>query len=192
MEALAVGRPIVATDAGAPPVAATDEAGWTEFYRAEFPRLALALFLYCGDQDLGTELAQEAMAKAWRHWPKIQHFESPAGWAHRVGMNLANSAWRRALVRRRHSAGHAADDESTEDDVGTAVAVRAAVARLPKRQRTALVLRYFVDLPIDEVAQLMGCRPGTVAAMTSQAIASLRRTAGLHDLEDDEPKDAAR
>lgn len=151
------------------------------FYAAEYPRLSSSLTLYCGDADLGAELAQEAMARACRHWHRVQHLESPAGWVHRVGINLANSAFQRALVRQRARHAVARPDGSSMADVGAAVAVRAAVTRLPQRQRMALVLRYFADLPVDEVAALMKCSPNTVKSLTHQAIASLRKTAGLHD-----------
>jgi RNA polymerase sigma factor (sigma-70 family) len=48
------------------------------------------------------------------------------------------------------------------------------VAALPRRQRAALVLRYFSDLSVDRTAEVLGCAPGTVKSLTSQAIASLR------------------
>ena len=52
---------------------------------------------------------------------------------------------------------------------------------LPLRQRTALVLRYYSDLSVQETADVMGCAPGTVKSLTSQALAALRQTAGLVD-----------
>jgi RNA polymerase sigma factor (sigma-70 family) len=58
------------------------------------------------------------------------------------------------------------------------------VARLPRRQRAALVLRYFADLPVADVADLMGCSQGTVKALTHQAIAALRARGGLVELEE--------
>lgn len=148
------------------------------FYGAEFSRLVGALSLYCGDRELAAELAQEAMARACRHWNRVQHFDSPAAWVHRVGINLANNALRGARLRRRPLA---PPPEGAVHDVGTAVAVRAAVASLPRRQRTALVLRYFVDLSVDDVARLMKCSPGTVKALTSQAIAKLRASGTLKE-----------
>lgn len=148
------------------------------FYAAQYPRLVGALSLYCGDRDLAAELAQEAMARACRHWPRVRHFESPAGWVHRVGINLANNALRGARLRRRTVS---FTPEHAADDPGTAMAVRAAVAGLPRRQRTALVLRYFVDLSVDDVAGLMRCSPGTVKALTSQAIAKLRAHGALEE-----------
>ncbi|HEV7886397.1 MAG TPA: sigma-70 family RNA polymerase sigma factor, partial [Acidimicrobiales bacterium] len=152
------------------------------FYRAEFPRLAAALTLYTGDRELAAELAQEAMARACRHWGRLQHFDSPAAWVHRVGINLANSAWRRA--GRRVDPAHGVESPRPHDP-STALAVRAAVARLPRRQRSALVLRYFVDLSVDDVARLLRCSPGTVKARTAQALANLRRTGARAD--DDAP-----
>jgi RNA polymerase sigma factor (sigma-70 family) len=62
--------------------------------------------------------------------------------------------------------------------------VRRALAALPARQREAVVLRYVLDLSVDETAQRMGCAAGTVRALTSQGIARLRRCPGLSDLEE--------
>jgi DNA-directed RNA polymerase specialized sigma24 family protein len=166
----------VVTDAARAPTELAD------FYAAEFPRLTGALSLYCGDRDLAVELAQDAMAQACRHWHRVRHFESPGAWVHRVGINLANSALRRALLRKKVVSSAPAGPA----DPGTALAVRAAVARLPRRQRAAVVLRYFVDLPVDEVARLMKCSPGTVKALTSQGIANLRRSGALADDEEGE------
>jgi RNA polymerase sigma factor (sigma-70 family) len=156
--------------------------GWTAFYRHEYPRLASALFAYTGDREVGRELAQEAMARAWQHWARIAEFENPAAWTCRVAMNLANSTWRRMLLSRR-VAHRVTEEASAEPDIHVRLAVRQAVAGLPRRQRTAVVLRYFVDLPVEDVARLMGCRPGTVTAMTVQAIAKLRDCVGLAEHE---------
>lgn len=149
---------------------------WEPFYRSEFERLVHSLTLYTGNAELAADLAQEAMARAWRHWSRVGKMNSPRGWTHRVALNLANSAWRRASRQLRLAL---QPEAASEDDTGTAMAVRAAVASLPRRQRTALVLRYLVDLPIDEVASLMGCAPETVRAHTRQGIHSLRSRAGI-------------
>ena len=151
-----------------------------EFYASEYPKLTGILTLYCGDRQLALELAQEAMARACRHWSKVQTLDMPAAWVHRVGINLANSTFRRRLRRREH----AAPAIEHHHDHNTAIAVRTAVSRLPRRQREALVLRYFLDLPVDQVATRMTCSPGTVKALTSQAIDNLRRTGALADDEE--------
>jgi RNA polymerase sigma-70 factor (sigma-E family) len=152
------------------------------FYNAQQPRLLGALTLYTGDRELAMDLCQDALARAYRDWRKVSRMDSPAAWVFRVAFNLANSMFRRRIAEWRASSRlRARHDPTTGDaDTGTAVAVRAAVASLPRRQRTALVLRYYADLPVDQVAEQMGCAAGTVRALTSQAITSLR-SAGLTD-----------
>lgn len=148
-----------------------------DFCRAEHPRLVGAMSLYTGDVALAEELAQEALARACRQWSQVSAMAAPGAWVHRIAINLANSHFRRALLERRarqHLA--AAERRATEPDATSALAVRTAVAALPRRQRTAVVLRYFLDLPVKDVADVMGCRDGTVRALTSQAITTLRNS----------------
>jgi RNA polymerase sigma-70 factor (ECF subfamily) len=129
-------------------------------------------------------------------WGQVQELRSPAAWAHRVAINLANSRFRRLRAERRarqrleghavreHSAGMHGSADMHGVDMAAHIAVREAVSRLPKRQRTALVLRYYADLPVDEVAALMQCAPGTVKSLTHHAIGALRQ-AGLVDRDDE-------
>lgn len=56
------------------------------------------------------------------------------------------------------------------------------MAQLPERQRAAIVLRYFVDLPVSEVADVMGIKEGTVKALTHQAVGNLRRALDIAEL----------
>lgn len=156
---------------------------WTAFYRDEYPRLAEAMFVYTNDRDLACDLAQEAMARAWAHWGHGTQIDNPAAWTCRVAINLANSKWRRLLIARRIAA-HGADDEATQElDISTRLAVRQAVAELPPRQKTAVVLRYLFDFSIADVARLMRCREGTVTALTTQAIGKLRSDGALTEHE---------
>ncbi len=147
------------------------------FCRGMRPRLVGALSLHCGDRAVAEELAQETLVRVWERWARVRKLESPEGWAYRVAMNLATSWLRRRSaewrVRRRLEgrAGHS--DEVDRADILT---VRAAVAALPERRRTALVLRYFCDLDVKETARAMSCAAGTVRALTAQAIEQLRRS----------------
>lgn len=148
-----------------------------DFCRAEHPRLVGAMSLYTGDVALAEEIAQEALARACGRWPHVREMAAPGAWVHRVAINLANSHFRRAVLERRVRGELAAPGRRAPDlDDTSAIAVRVAVAALPRRQRTAVVLRYFLDLPVRDVADVMGCREGTVRALTSQAITALRQT----------------
>ena len=141
----------------------------------EYPRLVGALSLYCGSDDLARELAQEVVARTCRAWAEVINMDAPGAWMHRVGINLANSASRRASARLRAShRSEPAVDIHHDVDVATAVAFRAALQLLPTPQRSVLVLRYYLDLSVREVAIVMGRPEGTVKTLTKRAIATLR------------------
>jgi RNA polymerase sigma factor (sigma-70 family) len=154
------------------PGARPEAAGFCE---EQIPRLVGALTLYCGDRAVAEELAQEALARAVQHWRKIATSDQREGWVYRVAINLANSRFRRKLAERRAnqriSAGQATAER--EVDVATTLVVRHAVAELPPRQRAAITLRYYLDLPVGDVAQIMECPESTVKSLTRRGLQRL-------------------
>jgi RNA polymerase sigma-70 factor (sigma-E family) len=158
------------------------------FCQSEYPKLAGMLALYCGDRDLAQDLAQDTIVRVVQNWKRVSKMSAPSIWSRRVAINAANSWFRRVAAKRRatqHIEGRSPSNYHDPDNA-SAVAVRTAIANLPTRQRTVVVLRFYADLPVAEVAQVMGCEQGTVRALTNQAIASLRN-AGLGELR--EPAD---
>jgi RNA polymerase sigma factor (sigma-70 family) len=147
------------------------------FCRQEYPRLVGTLSLYCGDRFVAEELAQETIARVCRDWHRVRRMDAPGAWVHRVGINLANSHLRRRTAERNAGQRLAAQghEQLDEPDTSTALALRQAIARLPRRQRTALVYRYFLDLSVREAAELMECPDGTVKTLTAKAISNLRK-----------------
>lgn len=146
------------------------------------PRLVGALRLQLGDVGVAEELAQEALARVWDRWPTVQRADSPEAWAYRVAFNLARSHFRRRAAERRANArlgpGTREGADPADADVESLMLVRAAVAALPPRQRTAIALRYYADLAVGPTAVAMGCAPGTVKALTAQGVAGLRARLG--------------
>jgi RNA polymerase sigma factor (sigma-70 family) len=69
-------------------------------------------------------------------------------------------------------------------DVEEAIVLWAALARVPRRQQAVLVLRFLCDLPVDEVATMLDCSPGTVKSQTARGLATLRRFVEETDLAD--------
>jgi RNA polymerase sigma factor (sigma-70 family) len=149
--------------------------GLSAFCEAEYPRLVGMLGLYCGNRAVGEELAQETLARVWRKWPKVHHLDRPDSWAHRVAINLANSHFRRVAAERRanrlvHPRAEIVEPPPTEE----LLAVREAVARLPRRQRAAVILHYFLDLSLVEVADTIGTTTPGVKSLLHRALLALR------------------
>jgi RNA polymerase sigma factor (sigma-70 family) len=155
-----------------------------EFYGSLFDQVARALTLAGADRDLARDAAQEAFARALRHWRKVRDMDRPDAWVYVVAMNQLRDGWRRSARRRERAA--EIDDGGADNTsaVATLVSVRDAIATLPPRQREAVVLRYLADLPLADVADAMGCATGTVKATLYQALQNMRIE--LDDTEDDD------
>lgn len=134
-----------------------------------------ALALYCGDRAVAEELAQEALVRTWERWDRI---DAPRAFTYHVAFNLARSSLRRRGAERRAKARLQSRTLTVADpqDSATAIAVEQAVRALPERQRRAIVARFYADMTVAEASVAMGCAHGTVKALTSQAIANLRRS----------------
>lgn len=154
---------------------ADDRADLISFCTAHHGRIVGLLSLYCGDAAVAEELAQDALARVCRDWRKVRRMDYPEAWASRVAINLANSHFRRRAAEKRARDRLAArPEETTTPDTATALSVRQAVAALSPRQRTALLLHYFCDLPFARVAELMGAPEPTVKSLARRGIARLR------------------
>jgi RNA polymerase sigma-70 factor (sigma-E family) len=160
-----------------------------EICHREHPRLVGLLALYVGDRPAAEDLAQETFVRLHQHWPRVRTMDAPGAWLTTVGMNLARSWWRRHFAhqraQRRLASQPAAASAAEPADV---LAVRAAVAALPERQRAALVLRYYAGLSIAETARLLHCAEGTVKSRTHNAIAALRDQLAIDELTEPEPE----
>jgi DNA-directed RNA polymerase specialized sigma24 family protein len=153
----------------------------------EYPRLVRLLTLYCGDRDVALDLAQETLARGCAHWPAVHDMGDQRAWFTRVALNLANSRWRRLRVERRIVAVIGVRGAAPPGfDPTETLAVRAAVAGLPDRQRAAIVLRYFDDLDLAATAAVMRCSTGTVKKLTARGIAGLRNRLGVDIAADEE------
>lgn len=148
------------------------------FCRREHPRLVGALSLYCGEPQLAEELASDALVKAIDRWPRVRTMEAPGAWVHRVAINLANSRFRRRSAERRATERLAGDERPGEAATAEALAVRRAVAALPARQRRCVVLRFYLQHDLADVAGDLGISPQAASALTYRALRRLRDDLG--------------
>jgi RNA polymerase sigma-70 factor (sigma-E family) len=154
-------------------------------------RLLRAAYLIAWDYAEAEDLVQECFFRVARRWPRVRKMDYPIAYARTVLVHLALDEGKR---RTRHRAELRAavagpfEDHEDEDAVRILGRVEAAtdlmrgLGELPARQRVALVLRYFEDLPEAEVAEIMGCSVGTVKSTTSRALGRLRRMIELPDV----------
>jgi RNA polymerase sigma factor (sigma-70 family) len=173
---------MASTERAAPLV---EGAGLREFCAVEYPRLLGSLTLYCGDRAVAEELAQEALARACISWSKVRRMDAPGAWVNRVAINLANSHFRRKGAERRaqEKLEARAERAAPHQDHDLEMILRREVAALPRRQRAALVLRYFGDMSVSATADALGVPEGTIKRLTHDAIAALRKNPRLAGLE---------
>ena len=128
--------------------------GFEELYRTEVRTVFRGVYLYCRDREVAEDATQEAFARALERWDRLHGHSWVVGWVITTSLNVA----RRALRRRRlvHPlSGEGGDPEESID-------IWASLRSLSSRQQEALVLRYRLDLPVHEIAQIMRCSEGTV------------------------------
>jgi RNA polymerase sigma-70 factor (sigma-E family) len=139
-------------------------------------------YLMTGDARDAEDLVQETFLRVARRWNKVRSMDHPAAYARKVLINLVlHDAGRRSRQKAELRAPGPGIDAA---DAGAARALREvddlaefrwALAQLPARQRAVLVLRYWADLPVAEVAGILGCSTGTVTSTASRAAARLAK-----------------
>ena len=126
-------------------------------------------------------IAQEAFVRMHRRWGQLREPDKALAYLRRTVANLAMSRLRHLKVTRKHPIPAPTDVVSAETSALTGLrhsALWRGVEKLPRRQRQVVVLRYWLDLDVAEVASLLGIAPGTVRATTSHALARLRTEVG--------------
>lgn len=165
-----------------------DESDIRRFLDESYPRLVGAVALVAGDLATAEDAVQEAIVRAWERTDRGDRIEDLEPWVATVAMNLSRSRLRHLRVERRARPRLVA--ASTVDGPNAdAVDVRRALATLPRRQREAAVLRFYLDYSTQEIASAMGTSHGTVKSQLAKARAHLADALGVPD-GDEEPHHA--
>lgn len=143
------------------------------WYVREHARVSTSVYLLFGSLDVARDATDEAFARALARWDRVGAMASPGGWVTTVAVNVARRSVRRSKQEARLA--------SSQPDASLTVPLPnpelwAAVAALPDRQRSAVVLRYVADLSETEIAKVMRVPRGTVAAALSRARTTLETT----------------
>lgn len=152
------------------------------FDRHYAPLCRLA-FVILGDAALAEEIVMDALLKTYTGWGRIRDLDRSDAYLKRAVVNLCRSKIRRKTVESRvnevthHRESLRVPDWDPERHE-TSRLVWAAVKTLPERQRAAVVLRYFEDLPEAQIAEVLECSVGTVKSQLSKARSKLEKQLG--------------
>lgn len=179
VDALALAGVNDPTLASLPGVSASAQQDFAALYSAEFPRLAGYLRGLTGDPDVAREAAQEAFTRLFARWRKVHE---PRAFVYVVGTNLCKHHWRRTGRERGAvaSLGITGSQHQSPHDPS----LRDLVDRLPTRLRDVVLLHYYADLAVADVAEALHRPVGTIKRRLHEARSLLADSASLADREE--------
>lgn len=159
---------------------AADESAYCDFVAARRRSLLQTAFLFTGDWHAAEDLVQITLAKLYVAWTRVRRRDEMDAYARRTLLN-AYLDERRRPWRREQAVATVPDQPTTAaelPDPGTRQRILAALAAIPPRQRAALVLRFWADMSVEQVADLLNCSAGTVKSQTARGLERLREAFG--------------
>jgi RNA polymerase sigma-70 factor (sigma-E family) len=157
------------------------DADFVAYYTAKGEMLRRTAYALCGDWHLAEDLTQTAFTNLYRVWSRVERHEVLDQYARRVllrtFLDQGRRPWRRESPAPPQSP--ALDEARWEDQgIDDRLTLRAALLDLPKRRRAVLVLRFWADLSVEQVAEILDCPTGTVKSLTARGLADLRARLG--------------
>jgi RNA polymerase sigma-70 factor (sigma-E family) len=154
---------------------ARDTAAFSEYVAARWLPMLRTARLLTGDDGLAEDLVQTALERCYAAWPRLRSPEAADAYVRRTIVNTFVT-WQRR--RSWHEVPRDRMPEADRAEAAADVAERSvlldALAELPARQRAVVVLRFYEDLSVQRVADVLGCSAGTVKSQTAHALAKLR------------------
>lgn len=147
-----------------------------DLYIRHAPESIRLAFLMTSDGPLAEDLVQEAFIKVAGRFRHLRDANAFDAYLRRTVVNLCTSHHRHRRVERDYVAREASRPPASvaPPDIGDRDELRAALATLPLRQRAAVVLRYYLDLPEQQVAQTLGCSVTAARSLVFRAMETLR------------------
>jgi RNA polymerase sigma-70 factor (sigma-E family) len=154
---------------------------FSEYFAARIHALRNTAHLLCGDWHRAEDITQQAMLRLYVAWPRLARRDALDAYARRVVVRTflaenRGSRWRREQLT------DAPPDTAARPhgDSAERLLLTRALAGVPPKQRAVLVLRYWNDLSVEEVATTLRCSPGTVKSQAARGLATLRQRLGPH------------
>jgi RNA polymerase sigma-70 factor (sigma-E family) len=150
------------------------DVAFAEYYRNRAEVMRGTAYLLCGDWHRAEDLVQNAFTKLYLAWDRVSRHEVLDGYLRRIIVRGYFDQRRRGWWHRERVPGTVPEQADRVDGAEDRLVLLRALARLPRRQRAVLVLRYWEDLPVAEVAGLLNCAPGTVKSQASRGLQTMR------------------
>jgi RNA polymerase sigma-70 factor (ECF subfamily) len=151
----------------------TEQTWFAELYDRCYEGLVLTAYAMTNDLGAAEEITQEAFAVAYGRQGRVRRADSPEAWLRTVVMNLARRRFRRRATLDRILRRQQAEPLPRTPPPDEHLDLHTAIGRLGQEHRTVVVLHYLADLPVDEVAALVGVPVGTVKSRLARARAAL-------------------
>jgi RNA polymerase sigma-70 factor (sigma-E family) len=148
---------------------------YTEYVAARMMSLRRVAYLLCQDWDRADDLVQATITQLYVHWARARAADHIDAYARTILVREFLTERRSAWARRVNLDGRVPETSSRVTDHDASLDVRAALTKVPPRQRATLVLRFYCDLNVEQAARVLGCSTGTVKSQTSKGLESLRR-----------------
>jgi RNA polymerase sigma-70 factor (sigma-E family) len=147
-----------------------------ELYTRFAPNAIRVAYLMTGDRPLAEDIVQDAFIRFAGRLHSLRDPGAFEAYLRRTIVNLTKNHFRRRALERSDLERRASERrlEHADRDVADYEAMRVALLQLPVRQRTAIVLRYYEDLPESQIAELLRCRPATVRSLVARGLEALR------------------
>ena len=148
-------------------------------FRQEGQALVRLARLFVDDRNAAEDLVQEAFIRLARSAHRLEDVAKAPAYLRSIVLNLARDHNRRGLVSLRHRPPAVTDEPSAEETASRHESRRAVVAALrslPHRQRECLALRYYLELPVDEIAAVLGLSPNSVKTHLKRGLRGLATT----------------
>lgn len=176
------------------PQEGTGAPDFESFVRDESAALLRLAFQLTAEREASLDLVQEVFLKVHQKWVKVCRAKYRRAYVRRMLVNQYLNDVRRPLLltRSAHGERHQASVQDHAESIASDGRFEWILRGLPARQRTALVLRYYCDLPDSEIAALLSCRRATVRSLVARGLATLRLeyqdNSGASNIRNEDPR----
>ena len=160
----------------------SDENAYREYVIGRMEVMRRTAYLLCKDWHTADDLVSITISKLYRHWPRVGRMPGIDAYVRKALLRTWLDEKRRPWHRREQVTEELPElSTTTEYAVVSRAQLLDLLDGLPPRRRAAVVLRLYLDLSVEETAEILGCSVGTVKSQTARGLDTLRTRAAQAD-----------